>query len=106
VPPVGANVWVEFEGGDPDSPIWSGGFWGLGEAPAVPALAEVKVLKTQTCTLTLSDLPGVGGVTIETVTGMRIVLSATGLEIDNGQGGSIRMQGPNISINNGALEVT
>ena len=28
VPPVGANVWVEFEAGDPDYPIWSGCFWG------------------------------------------------------------------------------
>lgn len=25
IPPTGANVWVEFEGGDPDYPIWSGG---------------------------------------------------------------------------------
>ena len=33
VPPVGANVWVEFEGGDPDYPIWTGCFWGLGEVP-------------------------------------------------------------------------
>ena len=23
VPPIGANVWVEFEGGDPDYPIWT-----------------------------------------------------------------------------------
>jgi hypothetical protein len=33
VPPVGANVWVEYEGGDPDYPIWSGCFWGPGECP-------------------------------------------------------------------------
>ena len=24
IPPVGAKVWVEFERGDPDYPIWSG----------------------------------------------------------------------------------
>ena len=39
IPPVGANVWVEFEGGDPDYPIWSGCFWGTGEVPATPAMA-------------------------------------------------------------------
>ena len=105
VPPSGANLWVEFEGGDPDYPIWSGCFWGLGEVPAVPAVAAVKMLKTDTCTITLSDLPGVGGVTIETA-GMKIVLSATGLEIDNGQGGSVKLTGPQVSVNNGALEVT
>ena len=38
IPPTGANVWVEFEGGDPDYPIYSGCFWGLGEVPASPAV--------------------------------------------------------------------
>lgn len=105
VPPKDANVWVEFEGGDPDYPIWSGCFWGVGEMPTMPALAEIKVIKTSTCTLTLSDLPGVGGVTVETSAGMKIVLSATGLEITNGQGGSIKFTGPQVSINSGALDV-
>ncbi len=34
VPPVGANVWVEFEGGDPDYPILAGCFWGRARLPA------------------------------------------------------------------------
>lgn len=105
IPPNGANVWVEYEGGDPDRPIWSGCFWGLGEAPATPAIPQIVVLKTQTCTLTLNDLPGVGGITIETQTGMKISLSATSLEITNGMGGTIKMEGPKVSINNDALEV-
>ena len=71
IPPRKANVWVEFEGGDPDSPIWTGCFWERGEAPAKPAVAEINVLKTKSCTLTLSDLPGAGGITIETQ-GMKI----------------------------------
>jgi uncharacterized protein involved in type VI secretion and phage assembly len=106
IPPNGARVWVEFEGGDPDYPIWSGGFWGLGEAPATPALAEIKVLKTDTATVTLNDLPGVGGITIETTLGARIAISASGIEITNGMGASINLQGPQVSVNNGALEVT
>ena len=65
VPPVGANVWVEFEGGDPDYPIWSGGFWGFGEAPASPAIPQMKVFKTDGVTITINDLPGAGGLTIE-----------------------------------------
>jgi hypothetical protein len=105
LPPNGANVWVEFEGGDPDYPIWSGCFWGVGEVPALPAVAEMKVLKTDTCTITLNDLPGVGGVTIETTAGMKIALTPLGLEIDNGQGGKIAMTGPQVSVNNGAFEV-
>ncbi len=105
IPPTGANVWVEFEGGDPDYPIWAGGFWGPGEAPASPALAEMKVFKTSTATITLNDLPGAGGITIETTTGMKISLTALGLEITNGQGASIKLSGPQVSVNDGALEV-
>ena len=29
VPPMGAGVWIEFEHGDPNYPIWTGCFWGL-----------------------------------------------------------------------------
>ena len=72
IPPSGANVWVEFEGGDPDYPIWSGCFWGLGEAPATPAVAAMKVIKTDSVTITINDLPGVGGIKIETTLGAKI----------------------------------
>ena len=105
IPPVGANIWVEFEGGNPDYPIWSGCFWGVGEVPAMPAIAEMKVLKTDMGTITLNDLPGVGGITIETITGMKIEINALGIEITNGQGGSIKLTGPQVSINDGALDV-
>ncbi|MHB8268259.1 phage baseplate assembly protein V [Bradyrhizobium sp.] len=43
LPPVGALVWIEFEAGDPDSPIWSGCFWErVEDMPAVvmPTLAK------------------------------------------------------------------
>jgi hypothetical protein len=32
-PVVGSNVWVEFEQGDSERPIWVGCFWGPGEIP-------------------------------------------------------------------------
>lgn len=106
IPPVGANVWVEFEGGNPDFPIWSGCFWGIGEWPASMALPQMLVVKTQTATLTLNDLPGIGGITIQTADGKKIAISATGIEINDGMGGSISMKGPKVTVNNGALEVT
>jgi hypothetical protein len=37
---------------------------------------------------------------------MRIKISAQGIEITNGQGGTIQLTGPQVSVNNGALEVT
>jgi len=98
IPPVGAQLWVEFEGGDVDFPIWSGGFWGTGDAPSPapgPQQIAAKILKTDAVTLTLSDLPGGGGVTLEvnppavalaakveiTSTGITISLSASKIEI-------------------------
>ena len=89
VPPNGANVWVEFEGGNPDYPILSGCFWGLGEVPVPPALPFVKVLKTDNILLKLDDTPGAGGFTLEVnppsgVTPMKIVCNASGIEINNG----------------------
>jgi len=33
VPPIGASVWIEFEQGNPDYPIWSGGYWSEGQTP-------------------------------------------------------------------------
>ncbi len=105
IPPLNANVWIEFEGGSPEYPIWTGCFWAAGEVPVSPALPQVKRLKTDVGMLTLDDTPGAGGITIETVAGMQIKLTATGIEITNGQG-SIQIQGLKVAINGNALEVT
>lgn len=106
IPPVDALVWFEFEHGDPDYPIWTGCFWATGEAPVLPATPEKKVLKTDAGTVTLDDTPGAGGITIETAIGMKVEINAQGIEITNGQNGTIKLTGPQVSVNNGALEVT
>ncbi len=50
IPPVGANVWIEFEQGDPNYPIWTGCYWGGGGDPQkIPADAvapDVQDLQT------------------------------------------------------------
>ena len=56
-PPVGANVWIEFEQGNPDLPIWVGCFWGEGERPAEAADPMVHLIKTETATFILDDAP-------------------------------------------------
>jgi Type VI secretion system/phage-baseplate injector OB domain len=106
IPPTDASVWIEFEHGDPEYPVWAGCFWAQGEVPASPAVAEMKVLKTDVGTITLNDLTGAGGITIETSVGMKIVMDSTGIEITDGQGGSVKLTGPKVSVNSGALEVT
>lgn len=109
VPPVGANVWVEFEAGDPDHPIWSGAFWGIGEAPATPPIPQMKVFKTDGITLTLSDIPGAGGLTIEVnppvvAIPLKMVFDVTGIALTNGAA-SVKLTPASVSLNDGALEV-
>ena len=61
LPPIGANVWVEFENGDINYPVWAGCFWGNAEeVPAKPAVPTTILLQSFLCSLQLEDVPGVG----------------------------------------------
>jgi uncharacterized protein involved in type VI secretion and phage assembly len=112
LPPIGAGVWVEFEQGDPDYPIWTGCF--PGSTADVPALALAGnpvspsiVLQTGLQnTIMISDLPGpTGGILLKTSTGAMIAINDIGITISNGKGATIAMTGPTVDINAGALTV-
>ena len=103
VPAVGANIWVEFEAGDIDSPIWSGCFWGDGECPGT--MPQTKLLKTRAATITLDELNPSAPLVIETSAGNRITITATGVTLESTSGAVVELSGPKVSINNGALEV-
>jgi len=112
VPAIGSGVWIEFEQGNPDYPIWVGGFWGsAAEVPALalagpPGLQQVVVQTTMQNTLMISDVPGpTGGILLKSATGAMISITDVGITISNGQGASIAMVGPSVSVNAGALEV-
>lgn len=112
LPIPGSGVWVEFEQGDPDHPIWTGCFWG--SAAEVPALALVTPPAVPAITLqtplqnglTVSDLPGpTGGIMLKSATGATLIVNDTGIYIQNGKGAMITLVGPTVMINNGALTV-
>jgi uncharacterized protein involved in type VI secretion and phage assembly len=112
VPQIGAGVWVQFEQGDPDYPVWTGGFWGI--AAEVPALAlagvpgdpNIVLQSTLQNSIVISDLPGpTGGIMLKSTTGATIIVNDTGIYIQNGKGASLVMVGPTVTINNGALVV-
>ncbi len=109
IPASGAGVWIEFEHGDPDYPIWSGCWWGsVAEVPPLLLAPPYKKMMIKTeggTTVMLDDTPGIGGITLETAGGQKIVMTSLGIEINNGMGGVIKMTGPQVSVNNGALEV-
>ena len=100
LPPVGAGVWIEFEQGDPDYPIWSGCWWGAAsELPTVvqaspPGVGQVTVVTPGRHALVISDLPGpTGGISLLTPGGARISVTDTSIVIDNGQGAAVTLNG-------------
>ncbi len=112
VPQIGAGVWIQFEAGDPDRPVWSGGWWG--SAAEVPALAlagvpgdpNIVLQSTLQNAVVISDLPGpTGGIMLKSTTGATIIVNDTGIYIQNGKGASIVMTGPTVTVNAGALVV-
>ncbi len=112
LPQIGSGVWVEFEQGNPDYPIWSGCFWG--SAAEIPALARLAPPVVPSITLqtplqnglTISDVPGpTGGIMIKSTTGAAIIVNDTGIYIQNGKGASIVLAGPSVTINAGAMTI-
>ena len=113
VPVIGAGVWVEFEKGDPDYPIWSGCSWGsAAETPALalaglPVSPSIVLQTTGQNTLMISDAPGpAGGILLKTLTGALISINDVGITLSNGKGATLVMDGPAVTINAGALVVT
>ena len=111
-PPIGAGVWVEFEKGDPDYPIWTGCYYGsAAEVPALhqltpPGVSAMTMQTTLQNGLTVTDLPGpTGGIVLKSATGASIIVNDTGIYIQNGRGAAITMVGPTVTVNNGALTV-
>lgn len=112
VPIIGSGVWIEFEKGDPDYPIWTGCFYGsAAEVPALaltvpPVIPGVTIQTPLQNGITINDVPGpLGGIVMKTATGATLIVNDTGIYIQNGKGASIVMVGPAVTINNGALSV-
>jgi len=112
VPQIGSGVWVEFEQGDPDYPIWSGCFWGVvAEVPLLglagnPASPSIVLQSGLQNSIVVSDLPGpTGGIMLKSTTGATLIVNDTGIYIQNGKGASIVMVGNTTTINSGALVV-
>jgi hypothetical protein len=110
VPPIGAGVWIEFEKGDPDYPIWVGCRWG--SAACVPTLALAGlpvspniVLQTAGQTaVVISDVPAMG-VMLKSAAGTSMILvNDIGITIQTT--GLLTLTGTTVAINQTALVIT
>lgn len=115
LPTPGAGVWVEFEQGDKDYPIWVGCFWGTAaELPLLTNTAKqpVPAITMQTPAkngLVISDTlgpMGVGGIALQSATGATIAVNDTGIFFNNAKGAQMSLVGPTVDVNLGALTVT
>lgn len=88
IPEEGAKVWVEFEEGNLDLPIWTGTFWARpDDTPETPTEAQQmeedrprrRVLKTSSGhVVELSDVDGEETITLRHKDGATVVLDAAG----------------------------
>lgn len=119
LPKVGAGVWVEFEGGDPSFPIWTGCFWRSGELPSEASAPTIKLWRTEKATLKIDD----DGDTIEVsndqgatltfdaaltgeVSQAQVEIASSGVTATAGGVGKVEVVASSVSVNSGALEVT
>jgi len=109
LPTKGAGVWIEFEHGDPDYPIWSGCWWGqasdLPPEALVPPFQKIVIKSAGGNSLILDDTPGLSNILLRTTGGQTISMTPEGILVDNGQGAVIVLVGNQVVVNNGALQV-
>lgn len=111
LPLPNSNVWVEFEAGDPDRPIWSGCFWITQTIPPKAVTPFVRTIKTLSCEVTLDETPGAGGITLQVLPPLvqspcTVRLDVSGVLINVG-GAVVKLSPPNVvDINAGGLTVT
>lgn len=113
LPPERAMVWIEFEHGDPERPIWTGCFLREGSADLplpVRVVPDKKIIKTAAWTITIDDTSGSAKLTIESGGAsptQRVAIEQNKITIANGQSplATVVLEGAKVSINGTALEV-
>lgn len=103
LPEVGDGVWIEFEAGDPSRPIWTGGWWASGEMPSDGGPLKRALVTTKGHKIILDD----DGGTLQLVHSGGAELTMTDSDITLKIGSSqIVLSASGVDINNGALKVT
>jgi len=109
IPTTGSGVWIEFEEGDIDRPIWVGGFYGSRlDVPKTsmftqPPLGQITLATLTGAGIHISDNPAIG-IVIKTGTAV-VMINTQGILISNGAGATITMIGKIIDLNQAALTV-
>lgn len=111
IPQPGASVWIEYEHGDPDYPIWTGGFWDQTEQ--LPQAASVITpgtrgfaLEADGTRLTLAaDRSEAGGIVLETEGKARVQVHRDKLVLDNA-GAKVTLESSGLTLEHGSGSLT
>lgn len=105
LPEIGSGVWIEFEAGQLDNPIWAGAWWASGERPQ-PQGDQVRVIVSKAGHQVILD-DAANEVKIvhgDSVIAKSITLSGSDIVITCGAC-EIRISNETISLNNGLIKV-
>ncbi len=113
VPDANSGVWVEFQQGDHNYAVWTGGWRGYtSDLPAAanraaPANPPIVVQTRTQNQMIISSSPG-EGITLQTAAaenGPRIVITSTSITLATGQGATVELTGNTVKINGTSLTV-
>lgn len=108
IPPVDASVWVEFENGRTDHPIWAGCFWEQGEIADADAAPDIAFFRTDGAVIRIEAS---GTIEIETTGGAKITMTGTEITLEaptiksTANGGATELSAGGFDAMNGALKV-
>ena len=86
LPKLGEFVWVEFESGEPDKPIYTGGLWCTQKTPSNPYSEKERLITWGNCKIEMHE---------DTDT-IKISVGSSVLTVTEG---SIQMTSPSVTIN-------
>ncbi len=102
LPKIDSGVWIEFEAGRLDNPIWSGGWWANDQRPD-PQGPGVRVLVSEKGHKVVLD-DDADEVTVEHGSGPQIKLTSDDITLTVGSC-EIKISTDSISLNNGVVKV-
>ena len=109
LPPIGAKVWIDFERGDPEYPVWSGGYWDQGDAPVAigPQNPLTRCWAGENFKVEFLDAPGLASakISITTAAGEAVIEAGPDAMVVSFANGEISLGLDGVTVNKGNLKV-
>ena len=109
IPPIGANVWVEFEAGNLRDPIWAGCFWNSGEIAGADIDPSIHFIRTNLCQVRIDDMRGEIVINTQaasiTLNMVEAKIEAAIITQDSGSGGKTQVTAAGFDAQQGAFRV-